>query len=122
PLRIRVPEFPGYRGVPGHRRRAGQPGRARAGGAKSGRAPAALGPGVEEEPAVRHNPKGEMPFLDHLEELRWRIFKAGAAFILCMFVGFTVVHYAHVTEILIKPAVPYLPEGKLAVFHPITPF
>jgi sec-independent protein translocase protein TatC len=71
---------------------------------------------------VRHNPKGEMPFLDHLEELRWRIFKAGAAFILCMLGGFAVVHYAHVTAILIKPALPYLPQGKLAVFHPITPF
>ena len=71
---------------------------------------------------MRHNPKGEMPFLDHLEELRWRIFKAGGAFLACMLLGFVVVHYAHVTDILIRPARPYLPDGKLAVFHPITPF
>jgi sec-independent protein translocase protein TatC len=63
-----------------------------------------------------------MPFLDHLEELRWRIFKAGGAFVVAMIVGFIIVHYLHVTQILIKPAVPYLPGGKLAVFHPMTPF
>src|ERR1044072_6287083 len=63
-----------------------------------------------------------MPFLDHLEELRWRIFKAGAAFNLSMILGFVILHYAHAPQILIKPPLPYLPGGKLAVFHPITPF
>ena len=68
------------------------------------------------------NPKGEMPFLDHLEELRWRIFKGGSALILAAIVGFVVVHYLKVTNILIRPALPFLPEGKLAVFDPLTPF
>jgi sec-independent protein translocase protein TatC len=71
---------------------------------------------------VRHNPKGEMPFLDHLEELRWRIFKGGGALILAAIVGFVIVHYLSVTEILIRPALPFLPEGRLSVFSPLTPF
>ena len=71
---------------------------------------------------MRTNPRGEMPFLDHLEELRRRIFKAGIAFVLCAIAGFGVVHYMRVTAILIRPALPYLPNGKLAVFHPLSPF
>lgn len=71
---------------------------------------------------MRHNAKGEMPFLDHLEELRWRIFKGGSALIIAAIVGFGLVHYLKVTNILIRPALPFLPEGKLAVFDPLTPF
>ena len=71
---------------------------------------------------MRVNPKGEMPFLDHLEELRWRIFKAGAALLIAGIVGFCIVHYLGVTEILIRPALPFLPDGKLSVFDPLTPF
>ena len=71
---------------------------------------------------MRINPKGEMPFLDHLEELRWRIFKAGGALILAAIVGFGIVHYLGVTDILIRPALPFLPEGRLSVFSPLTPF
>jgi sec-independent protein translocase protein TatC len=71
---------------------------------------------------VRYNPKGEMPFLDHLEELRWRIFKGGGAFVLAAITGFVIVHYLHVTRFLIRPALPYLPEGKLTVLDPLTPF
>src|SRR5262245_39556972 len=63
-----------------------------------------------------------MPFLDHLEELRWRIFKAGGAFILSAITGFAIVHYLNVTAILIAPARPFLPDGKLSVFDPLTPF
>lgn len=68
------------------------------------------------------DPRGEMPFLDHLEELRWRIFKAGAAILLAAMAGFFLVHYFHVTEILIRPIRPFLPEGKLHAFSPLTPF
>ena len=71
---------------------------------------------------MRHNPRGEMPFLDHLEELRWRIFKAGGALILAAILGFVVVHYLNVTQILIRPALPFLPDGRLSVFDPLTPF
>ena len=71
---------------------------------------------------MRANPRGEMPFLDHLEELRWRIFKAGGALFLSAIAGFCVVHYLKVTDFLIRPALPFLPEGRLSVFSPLTPF
>jgi sec-independent protein translocase protein TatC len=71
---------------------------------------------------VRHNKRGEMPFLDHLEELRWRIFKAGGALVLSGILGFVVVHYLNVTQILVRPALPFLPDGRLSVFDPLTPF
>ncbi|HCR04960.1 MAG TPA: twin-arginine translocase subunit TatC [Gemmatimonadetes bacterium] len=71
---------------------------------------------------MRHNTRGEMPFLDHLEELRWRIFKAGGALILAAILGFVVVHYLNVTQILIRPALLFLPDGRLSVFDPLTPF
>ena len=71
---------------------------------------------------MRHNPRGEMPFLDHLEELRWRIFRAGGALILAAILGFVVVHYLKVTQILVQPALPFLPDGRLSVFDPLTPF
>lgn len=71
---------------------------------------------------MRYNPKGEMPFLDHLEELRWRIFKAGGALVLAAILGFVIVHYLKITQILIRPATPFLPDGKLSVFDPLTPF
>ena len=71
---------------------------------------------------MRANTRGEMPFLDHLEELRWRIFKAGGSLILCAVAGFCVVHYLRVTDFLIRPALPFLPEGRLSVFSPLTPF
>lgn len=68
------------------------------------------------------NTRGEMPFLDHLEELRWRIFKAGGSLILACVVGFIIVHYYGVMELLITPIRPYLPNGRLNVFSPATPF
>ena len=63
-----------------------------------------------------------MPFLDHLEELRRRIFKAGGAFVLATVAGFAIVHYLGVTQWLIEPIVPFLPNGKLSVLDPLTPF
>jgi len=79
---------------------------------------------------------GEMPFLDHLEELRWRIIKAVAALAVGSVLGFLFVHYFRVTELLIRPVRPYLatgalvsPEGvdmglqgKLLALSPATPF
>jgi sec-independent protein translocase protein TatC len=63
-----------------------------------------------------------MPFLDHLEELRWRLFKAFGALVVAAIAGFCFVHYLRVTEFLIEPIVPFLPEGRLSVFSPLTPF
>lgn len=66
--------------------------------------------------------RGEMPFLDHLEEMRWRIFKAGGALVAAAIVGFLGVHYLDVTSLLIRPIEGFLPGGRLHAFSPITPF
>ncbi len=75
-----------------------------------------------EAPSPHPGPRGEMPFLDHLEELRWRIFKAGGALFASFFIGFAGVHYLDITELLIRPIRPYLTNGRLAAFSPTTPF
>ena len=73
--------------------------------------------------AASRNPRGEMPFLDHLEELRWRIFKAAGALLLGTLVGFYLIQRFHVLELLIAPVQPYLPEnGRLNYLSPVTPF
>jgi len=53
---------------------------------------------------TRHrDPRGEMPFLDHLEELRWRIFWSLAAVAVGTAIGFALVYYFHVLEVLVEP-------------------
>jgi sec-independent protein translocase protein TatC len=47
--------------------------------------------------------RGEMPFLDHLEELRWRILWSLLAVVAGTVVGFVFVHYFGVMELLIVP-------------------
>jgi sec-independent protein translocase protein TatC len=67
--------------------------------------------------------RGEMPFLDHLEELRWRILWSLLALVIASVVGFLLVHYLGVMEILIRPIRPLLPEGqRLKFFSPADPF
>ncbi len=63
-----------------------------------------------------------MPFLDHLEELRWRIFKIMIAVAVGTLVGFVIVHYLGVLEILMRPIRPHLNEEGLVFFNPSTPF
>ncbi len=63
-----------------------------------------------------------MPFLDHLEELRWRVLWALLALAVATVVGFLLVHYAGVMEILIRPVRPYLAGEELVYFNPATPF
>ncbi len=72
----------------------------------------------------RNNPRGEMPFLDHLEEFRWRVLKSLGALLVGCLVGFLLVHYLSVTELLVGPIRPYLETqgGRLAAFSPLTPF
>jgi sec-independent protein translocase protein TatC len=67
-------------------------------------------------------PLGEMPFLDHLEELRWRIFYALIALTVTTIIGFLVVHYLGVLELLIRPAEFLVGEEGLKYFNPVTPF
>lgn len=69
------------------------------------------------------NPRGEMPFLDHLEELRWRIFKAFGALVAGTGLGFYLIYRFNVLELIVAPVRPYLPvEGRLNYLSPVTPF
>ena len=52
---------------------------------------------------LKQNPRGEMPFLDHLEELRWRVLWSMLALILCSIISFGLVYYFQALEILIAP-------------------
>jgi len=64
---------------------------------------------------------GEMPFLDHLEELRWRIIYSVVALAVGAAIGFYVVVRFDVVEALIRPVKPYLPNGELVVTHGASP-
>jgi sec-independent protein translocase protein TatC len=70
-------------------------------------------------PAPRSpNPAAEMPFLDHLEELRWRIIWSLAAILICGVVGFGVVLKWDVVNLLAQPMLKLLPSHKLIYTHP----
>ncbi len=51
----------------------------------------------------RRNPKAEMPFLDHLEELRWRILWSLAAIVAGFAIGLALMTMLDVWEILLQP-------------------
>ena len=53
---------------------------------------------------LARNPKAEMPFLEHLEELRWRILWSLVAIVVGFVAGLAVVHYLDVMVFLIQPA------------------
>lgn len=67
-------------------------------------------------------PRGEMPFLDHLEELRWRILWSLLAVVLGTVIGFVVVQHFDVLALLKRPIVPFLPEDKLFITRPTDAF
>ena len=52
---------------------------------------------------VKDNPKAEMPFLDHLEEMRWRILWSLLALVLGFAAGFFLVIYFDAMGILLAP-------------------
>jgi sec-independent protein translocase protein TatC len=58
----------------------------------------------------------EMPFLDHLEELRWRIIWSVVAVMVFSFVGYYLVQRFDVVSLLKIPIDPYLPEDRVLVF------
>lgn len=68
--------------------------------------------------------RGEMPFLEHLEELRWRILWSLLALVVATVVGFALVYYFDAMAILIHPLrVAYDdPEFKLINLSPADPF
>ncbi len=67
-------------------------------------------------------PGDEMPFLDHLEELRWRILWSVLAVVVCSVGGFVLVMKANVLGILIEPIEPFLDGGRLKYTSPTEPF
>lgn len=64
----------------------------------------------------------EMPFLDHLEEMRWRIIWSLAALIVGFGVGFFLVYHFDVIGILERPIREFLPDQTLNYLSPTTPF
>ncbi|HEX2202834.1 MAG TPA: twin-arginine translocase subunit TatC [Longimicrobium sp.] len=67
-------------------------------------------------------PSGEMPFLDHLEELRWRILWSLLAVAVCAIAGFLLVTRFDVLGLLVAPIEPFLDGGKLKYLSPTEPF
>ncbi len=70
----------------------------------------------------RVNDGFEMPFLDHLEELRWRALWSLIALAVGAVVGFTLVTRFDVLHLLILPVLPYLDGDKLRYLSPADPF
>jgi len=68
--------------------------------------------------------RGEMPFLEHLEELRWRLLWSLVAVAVATVVGFLLVHYLGVLKILMRPmeAAYADPEFQLIYLSPADPF
>lgn len=68
--------------------------------------------------AIPKASSGEMPFLDHLEELRWRIIYALGAVLVGVGLGFFLASQFDVIGFLAKPVIPLIPEHKLVYTHP----
>src|SRR5215211_2175988 len=66
---------------------------------------------------------GEMPFLDHLEELRWRILRSLGAVVIGFGTGLWLVQQFQLVNLLKQPIAPYLTGagGKLIVTSPTEP-
>lgn len=64
------------------------------------------------------NPTGEMPFLDHLEELRWRIIWSLGALAVGLVLGFLIVIKLKLLSILQQPIAPFMGGHKLVYTHP----
>ena len=60
----------------------------------------------------------EMPFLDHLEELRWRIIWSLAPLVVGVVIEFVIVFNFDVLTWLQGPILPFLNGTKLKVTHP----
>jgi Tat protein translocase TatC len=66
--------------------------------------------------------RGEMPFLDHLEELRWRILWSLVAIVVGTVVGWFLLDKIDIIDVLKRPIAPYLPGGRLIFTSPAEPF
>jgi sec-independent protein translocase protein TatC len=67
---------------------------------------------------IPKSPTGEMPFLDHLEELRWRIIYSLGALVIGIGIGFLVTIKLDVIRLLQLPVLPYLRGHTLVYTHP----
>jgi sec-independent protein translocase protein TatC len=63
-----------------------------------------------------------MPFLDHLEELRWRLLWSIIAIVLFTIIGFFIVVRFNVLGILEAPIEPFLDGSRLKYLSPTEPF
>jgi len=66
-------------------------------------------------------PGGEMPFLDHLEELRMRLLRALGAIVVGFGAGLWLVEKLQLVALLKAPIAQYLPGGKLTFTSPTEP-
>ena len=66
----------------------------------------------------RNADAAEMPFLDHLEELRWRIIWSLAALVVGVIVAFVVVLKLNILTWMQGPMLPYLKGHRLVYTHP----
>lgn len=66
--------------------------------------------------------KSEMPFLDHLEELRWRLLRVGLAVIIGSFIGYFLIRRFDVIALLMIPIEPHLTTGRLVFTRPTDAF
>jgi sec-independent protein translocase protein TatC len=71
---------------------------------------------------AKTSPAGEMPFLDHLEELRWRLIWALGAFAIALVVAFAMMSKIDIIRFLEQPVLPYLQGRKLVFTHPADVF
>jgi sec-independent protein translocase protein TatC len=69
-------------------------------------------------PPIPRSQTGEMPFLDHLEELRWRIIYSLGALVIGIAVGFLVTFKLDLIGVLQRPVLPYLRGQTLVFTHP----
>lgn len=65
---------------------------------------------------------GEMPFLDHLEELRWRIIWSLVALAIGFAIGWWILASTDIFALLERPIAPYLHGKKLVYTHPADTF
>lgn len=63
-----------------------------------------------------------MSFLEHLEELRWRVLWSLGALVLAAGIGFWLATAFDVIGFLTRPVLPYLGNNRLAYLHPTEPF
>ncbi|SOD01717.1 sec-independent protein translocase protein TatC [bacterium JGI 053] len=73
-------------------------------------------------PKTTRTPAGEMPFLDHLEELRWRLIWSLIAVTVCAIAGYVLVTRLDVLGLLVEPIKPFLHGTKLKYLSPTEPF